>query len=536
MRTDLTLVVSPLVSLMQDQVEALERIAPGRVALVNAQQDAATNRRAVDGAVAGRVRLLVRRAGAVCVAGVPGAHPPGRDRPVRGRRGALRIAVGARFPAGVLPAGRRGALARRLGDRGVHRDGHARGGAGHRHAAGLEGPGARGDGVRSAEPLLLRRAVHEQGGRGAADRLGAGRAGRAAGDRLRGHARGVRPAVGAAGPRARRRGRRLPRRVAARSPGRRPAALHGGQRAGRGGHECVRHGRRQGRRAHGLPRVGAGVDRGLLPGGRPRGARRRARQVLPVRDGQGQGPARLLHRALHGRGGAAEVGRAQDRELGRGHAAALPAAHERARARRGPGGVRARDRRLHGARRASSSRRRRRPIGCPAASSARGIAPRSRSASRPRRRAPGSAGASTARSGRWSRAPPAAARASCATSATAPSRIRRSPAATSAIRRWFPAAPVKAPRQSNFAQAGDLEEAILQIVGSAQPEVGRTRCVEILRGGRSKVIEKYSYDGLPSYGAYRDLRAEDVLAKVDELLTAGRVRSTGGRYPKLTLA
>src|SRR5829696_2680661 len=58
MRTDLTLVVSPLVSLMQDQVEAVERVAPGRVALVNAQQDAATNRRAVERAVGGHVRLL----------------------------------------------------------------------------------------------------------------------------------------------------------------------------------------------------------------------------------------------------------------------------------------------------------------------------------------------------------------------------------------------------------------------------------------------------------------------------------------------
>jgi len=47
-REDLTLVVSPLVSLMQDQVEALERVAPGRVALVNAQQDAATNRAALE--------------------------------------------------------------------------------------------------------------------------------------------------------------------------------------------------------------------------------------------------------------------------------------------------------------------------------------------------------------------------------------------------------------------------------------------------------------------------------------------------------
>src|ERR671930_1941687 len=58
MRTDLTLVFSPLVSLMQDQVDALERVAPGRVALVNAQQDAAANRRAVDLAVRGDLRLI----------------------------------------------------------------------------------------------------------------------------------------------------------------------------------------------------------------------------------------------------------------------------------------------------------------------------------------------------------------------------------------------------------------------------------------------------------------------------------------------
>src|SRR3954463_7866543 len=58
LRPDLTLVVSPLVSLMQDQVEGLEGVAPGRVALVNAQQDTAANRRAIDLAVRGHVRLL----------------------------------------------------------------------------------------------------------------------------------------------------------------------------------------------------------------------------------------------------------------------------------------------------------------------------------------------------------------------------------------------------------------------------------------------------------------------------------------------
>ena len=77
MRTDLTLVVSPLVSLMQDQVEALERVAPGRVALVNAQQDTATNRRAVEQR-GGRPRAAaLRRAGAVRLARLPRAHPQG---------------------------------------------------------------------------------------------------------------------------------------------------------------------------------------------------------------------------------------------------------------------------------------------------------------------------------------------------------------------------------------------------------------------------------------------------------------------------
>src|SRR6478752_3446832 len=57
-RDDLTVVVSPLVSLMQDQVEALERVAPGRAALINAQQDAGVNRAVMARAAAGEVRLL----------------------------------------------------------------------------------------------------------------------------------------------------------------------------------------------------------------------------------------------------------------------------------------------------------------------------------------------------------------------------------------------------------------------------------------------------------------------------------------------
>src|SRR3712207_630473 len=58
MRDDLTIVVSPLVSLMQDQVEALERARPGSAVLVNAQQDAGVNRAVIDRAKRGEHRIL----------------------------------------------------------------------------------------------------------------------------------------------------------------------------------------------------------------------------------------------------------------------------------------------------------------------------------------------------------------------------------------------------------------------------------------------------------------------------------------------
>ncbi len=83
---------------------------------------------------------------------------------------------------------------------------------------------------------------------------------------------------------------------------------------------------------------------------------------------------------------------------------------------------------------------------------------------------------------------------------------------------------------------GTLDEAIVEVVVSARPPVGRTRAVEILRGGRSKVIAEHSYDALPLYGAYAHLRSGDVLGRVDQLLAVGTLRSTGGRFPKLRAA
>ncbi len=71
---------------------------------------------------------------------------------------------------------------------------------------------------------------------------------------------------------------------------------------------------------------------------------------------------------------------------------------------------------------------------------------------------------------------------------------------------------------------------------SAQPPVGRTRAVEILRGGRSKVVAQYGYEALHEYGSFAHMRGPEVLQRVDELLEDGTLRSTGGRFPKLRAA
>jgi RecQ family ATP-dependent DNA helicase len=81
-----------------------------------------------------------------------------------------------------------------------------------------------------------------------------------------------------------------------------------------------------------------------------------------------------------------------------------------------------------------------------------------------------------------------------------------------------------------------IEQAILRVVREASPAVGRTRAVEILRGGRSKVVLRHAYDELPGYGQYDDWRAEELLREVDVLLDGGALRSTGGRFPKLVAA
>ena len=82
-------------------------------------------------------------------------------------------------------------------------------------------------------------------------------------------------------------------------------------------------------------------------------------------------------------------------------------------------------------------------------------------------------------------------------------------------------------------EIADLDSAIVSVARTARPAVGRTTCAEILHGGRSKKLLRNSYDGLPAYGTSAKRRRADILARVDELIEAGTLETSGGPYPVL---
>jgi ATP-dependent DNA helicase RecQ len=92
---------------------------------------------------------------------------------------------------------------------------------------------------------------------------------------------------------------------------------------------------------------------------------------------------------------------------------------------------------------------------------------------------------------------------------------------------------VPAPPPPDPVAIENLDDAIISVATGARPAVGRTTCAEILHGGRSKKLLRNAYDGLPAYGVSSHMRRADILARVDELIEAGRLETSGGPYPVL---
>jgi ATP-dependent DNA helicase RecQ len=79
--------------------------------------------------------------------------------------------------------------------------------------------------------------------------------------------------------------------------------------------------------------------------------------------------------------------------------------------------------------------------------------------------------------------------------------------------------------------AADAEAAILQAVDETAGAVGRTRLSQILRGSSGRALRAAGHDALGSYGALAGTTDSDVLDRIDRMIAAGTLEKTEGFYP-----
>ena len=133
----LTLIVSPLISLMTDQVRQLRALRIPAMMLCSGQSW--DEQREVMAKIARRIpRTALRGAGEVQRAGISFHHHRAQAVAAGHRRGALHQPVGTRFPSRVSASGRGAQAAGRSADHCADGDGDARGARRHRAQPGAE--------------------------------------------------------------------------------------------------------------------------------------------------------------------------------------------------------------------------------------------------------------------------------------------------------------------------------------------------------------------------------------------------------------
>lgn len=94
-----------------------------------------------------------------------------------------------------------------------------------------------------------------------------------------------------------------------------------------------------------------------------------------------------------------------------------------------------------------------------------------------------------------------------------------------------------AKKQSLSYQSGEpLRKAIYNLTKDLSGKVGRTTIANILSGSKAKKLIEKDFHKLPAYGSFAHKRAESILSEIDALVEDGHLRVIPGMYPKLVVA
>lgn len=80
-----------------------------------------------------------------------------------------------------------------------------------------------------------------------------------------------------------------------------------------------------------------------------------------------------------------------------------------------------------------------------------------------------------------------------------------------------------------------LKKLILQLSKELRGKVGRTTISKILKGSSAKAVVSKGYNQLAHYGRFEHYPHDSILESVDELITAGHLKVTGKMYPKVSV-
>ncbi len=81
----------------------------------------------------------------------------------------------------------------------------------------------------------------------------------------------------------------------------------------------------------------------------------------------------------------------------------------------------------------------------------------------------------------------------------------------------------------------NLDRTILAVVKQGQGRPGRSMVAAIITGSKSKKLLENGLDQGPNYGKFRGMKQDDVIASIDRLIQKGLLQVIWGTYPRLTL-
>lgn len=90
--------------------------------------------------------------------------------------------------------------------------------------------------------------------------------------------------------------------------------------------------------------------------------------------------------------------------------------------------------------------------------------------------------------------------------------------------------------KSTDSALSQLEQILVETVTLLNGKVGRTTIAQVLAGSKAKKIVEKKLDKVAAYGQFSHIKVDDILLSIDKLVEEGKLRVIPGMYPKLVVA